>query len=191
MSSKVFIQNPKLIDPTGKLDSSLKIRFLIIMGVTGSGKTTIGEALADRLGWDFYDADDFHSSTNIIKMTKGIPLTDEDRLPWLLLLRSKITDCLENGHPGILACSALKASYRQILLSNNTEIQIVYLKASFDLVLSRLTTRTDHFMQPSMLQSQFDTLEEPKNAIFVDIRSSVDIIVDKIITTLDESTQYR
>jgi gluconokinase len=157
------------------------------MGVTGSGKTTIGKALAARLGWDFIDADDFHSSSNITKMTNGIPLADEDRLPWLLLLRSKITECLENGHPGILACSALKESYRQILLSNNPEIQIVYLKTSFDLVLSRLTTRTDHFMQPSLLQSQFDTLEEPKNAIFVDNGHSVDIIVDKILTTLEES----
>jgi gluconokinase len=157
------------------------------MGVTGSGKTTIGKALAARLGWDFIDADDFHSSANITKMTSGIPLADEDRLPWLLLLRSKITECLENGHPGILACSALKESYRQILLSNKPEIQIVYLKTSFDLVLSRLTTRTDHFMQLSVLQSQIDTLEEPKNAIFVDIGYSVDIIVDKILTTLEES----
>ena len=95
---------------------------------------------------------------------------------------------MENGHPGILACSALKESYRQILLSNNPEIQIVYLKTSFDLVLSRLTTRTDHFMQPSLLQSQFDTLEEPKNAIFVDNGHSVDIIVDKTLTTLEELT---
>ncbi len=160
------------------------------MGVTGSGKTTIGKALADRLGWDFFDADDFHSSANITKMTNGIPLTDEDRLPWLLLLRSKITDCFENGNPGILACSALKESYRQILLSSNTEIQIVYLKASIDLVLARLTTRVDHFMQSSMLQSQFDTLEEPTNAIFVDIGYSVDNIVDRIITTLEGSTHY-
>jgi gluconokinase len=157
------------------------------MGVTGSGKTTIGKALADRLGWNFFDADDFHSSGNITKMTTGIPLTDEDRLPWLSLLRSKITECLENGHPGILACSALKESYRQILLSNNPEIQIVYLKASFYLVMARLTTRFDHFMQVSLLQSQFDTLEEPNNAIFVDIGYSVDIIVDKILTTLEES----
>jgi gluconokinase len=156
------------------------------MGVTGSGKTTIGKALADKLGWDFFDADDFHSSANIAKMTNGIPLTDEDRLPWLLSLRSKIADCLENGHFGILACSALKESYRKILFTNNPEIQIVYLKASFDLVMSRLTTRIDHFMQPSMLQSQFDTLEEPENAIFVDIGYSVDTIVDRIITTLKE-----
>jgi gluconokinase len=184
-----LFQNPNLFDYAAKLDSNSKIRFLIIMGVTGSGKTTIGKALADRLGWDFFDADDFHSSANITKMTNGIPLTDEDRLPWLLLLKSKITDCLENGHPGILACSALKESYRQILSSNNPEIQIVYLKASFDLVMSRLTTRLDHFMQPSMLQSQFDTLEEPKNAIFMDIRYSVDNIIDKIIKTLEKSNQ--
>ncbi len=161
------------------------------MGVTGSGKTTIGKPLADRLGWDFYDADDFHSSANITKMTNGIPLTDEDRLPWLLLLRSKITDCLENGHPGILACSALKESYRQILLSNDVEIQIVYLKASIALVWSRITTRVDHFMRPSLLQSQFDTLEEPKNAIFMDVGYSVDIIVDELIKTLEGPTQDR
>jgi gluconokinase len=161
------------------------------MGVTGSGKTTVGKALADRLGWDFYDVDDFHSRPNIAKMTNGIPLTDEDRLPWLLLLRSKIADFLENGHPGILACSALKESYRQILLSNNDEIQIIYLKASIDLVLSRLTTRVDHFMRPSMLQSQLDSLEEPENAIYVDIGNTVAIIVEKIITTLEESTQCK
>jgi gluconokinase len=86
------------------------------MGVTGSGKITIGKALADRLGWDFYDADDFHSSANITKMTSGILLTDEDRLPWLLFLRSKISDCLEIGHPGVLACSALKVLSTDIII---------------------------------------------------------------------------
>jgi gluconokinase len=100
----------------------MKTRFLIIIGVTGSGKTTVGKALADRLGWEFYDADDFHSSANIAKMANGIPLSDEDRLPWLVFLSSKISNCLENGHPGIMACSALKENYRQILLSNNSGI---------------------------------------------------------------------
>jgi gluconokinase len=163
----------------------MKTHFIILMGVTGSGKTSIGKALAKRLGWEFFDADDFHSSANITKMTNGIPLTDADRLPWLLLLRSKVSDFLENGHPGILACSALKESYRQILQSNNPEIQIVYLKGSFELISSRLSTRGKHYMHPSMLQSQFDTLEEPMNALTVAIVCSVDKIVERIITMLD------
>jgi gluconokinase len=158
----------------------METRFIIIMGVTGSGKTTIGQALADILGWDFFDADDYHTCENIAKMANGIPLTDEDRLPWLATLEAKISNCLKDNHPGVLACSALKEAYRQILLSNHPEILIIYLRGGYELILSRLSTRTGHFMQSVMLQSQLDILEEPENALVVDINSPVDIIVEEI-----------
>jgi gluconokinase len=154
------------------------------MGVSGSGKTSVGEQLAERLGWDFYDADNFHSPENITKMAQGIPLTDEDRKPWLASLRDLITASRESNRPGLLACSALKESYREMLTADDTDILIVYLKGSYDLIWSRMRSRPGHFMQPQMLQSQFEALEEPLNAITVDIARSLDEIVEEILSSL-------
>ncbi len=159
----------------------MKIRFFIIMGVSGSGKTTVGEALAEHLGWDFYDADNFHPSENIAKMESGIPLSDSDRAPWLATLHDLISASLKTNHPGVLACSALKAHYRQRLLEGNEDVQIIYLKGSYDLIWSRMSAREEHYMKPHMLQSQFETLEEPKNALTIDTSMSVDEIVYQIL----------
>jgi gluconokinase len=159
----------------------MKPRFYIIMGVSGCGKSEVGKALAQRLGWDFSDADDFHPASNIEKMANGIPLTDEERLPWLDSLHALISKNLQKNHNGVLACSALKEKYRQHLLFGNEDVQIVYLKGSFDLIMSRMTARSEHYMKPAMLQSQFEDLEEPKNALDMDITQSVDDIVHAIL----------
>ena len=155
-------------------------KFFIIMGVSGCGKTTVGTELANHLGWNFYDADDFHPPENVAKMASGTPLNDDDRHPWLVSLHDLISASLEKGKSGVLACSALKESYREILLKNNENVQIVYLKGSFDLILSRMQARSGHYMKPEMLKSQFDTLEEPVDALTVPISMSVAEILGQI-----------
>jgi gluconokinase len=162
-----------------------KIRFLILMGVSGSGKTSVGKALAEHLGWDFYDADDFHPPENVVKMANRIPLDDSDRAPWLAALHNLISASLQADQPGVLACSALKEHYRQQLLDDHKDVQIVYLKGSYDLIWSRMEKRTDHYMKPHMLKSQLETLEEPTNALTVDISMSVDDIVQEILKQMD------
>jgi gluconokinase len=156
----------------------MKPGFFILMGVSGCGKTSVGQKLAERLGWDFYDADDFHPPENIAKMANGIPLSDEDRTPWLDSLRALVASCLQNDRPGVLACSALKERYRQKLLDSNPGAQLVYLKGSYDLIWSRMASRPGHYMKPEMLKSQFDALEEPNNALTIDISLSVEQIVN-------------
>ncbi|PWH12669.1 MAG: gluconate kinase [Anaerolineae bacterium] len=154
------------------------------MGVAGSGKTTVGQALAEKLGWDFFDADDFHPPANIAKMASGIPLTDEDRAPWLDSLHRLIASALKTNRPGVLACSALKERYRQRLLEGNQGVQIVYLKGSYDLILQRMKKRTDHYMQPEMLKSQFEALEEPTAALTVDITLPLPTILGQIMANI-------
>jgi gluconokinase len=156
-------------------------RFVIMMGVAGSGKTTVGIALAEHLGWDFYDADNFHPPENIAKMTNGIPLDDSDRAPWLTALHRLISACLAQNRPGVLACSALKERYRQQLLEGQEGVLIVFLKGSYDLIWSRLSRRKDHYMKPQMLQSQIETLEEPTNGLTVTVSKPVDDIVQEIL----------
>lgn len=163
----------------------MKTRFIIVMGVSGCGKSSVGKSLAEYLNWNFYDADDFHPPENVAKMTNGIPLTDFDRAPWLDSLHELISSCHKQNQPGVLACSALKASYRQRLPANNDGVQLVYLKGSYDLIWSRISMRKDHYMKPHMLQSQFDTLEEPSNALVVDVALSVDEILKVIIHNMD------
>jgi gluconokinase len=159
----------------------MTFKFFIVMGVAGSGKSRVGQALATRLGWDFYDADDFHPPENVAKMQRGIPLDDESRVPWLAALHDLISACLAENRPGVLACSALKERYRQQLMERNAGVRLVYLKGSYDLILSRLQARAGHFMKPNMLRSQFETLEEPANALTVDVAPSVDEIVETIV----------
>ena len=144
---------------------------IIIMGVAGSGKTTIGSLLAGELGWDFYDADDFHSEANRIKMSQGIALTDEDRASWLLSLKELVNQNIEQNTSAILACSALKNSYRNIL-EVNEQVKFVYLQGTYAQIKARLNERAGHFMSARMLDSQFETLEEPQNALTVDITNS-------------------
>ena len=159
----------------------MQTKFFLLMGVSGCGKTTIGKALAQQLGWDFYDADDFHQTKNITKMASGIPLTDEDRAPWLASLQRLISDCLKANKPAVLACSALKERYRQQLLKDNHGVLIVYLKGSLNLTRLRMTSRPRHYMKLGLLQSQFDGLEEPHDALVIDASLSVDKIVTQIL----------
>ena len=162
----------------------MKTRFVIVMGVAGCGKTTVGKLLAQRLGWDFYDADDFHPPGNIHKMANGIPLDDSDRVPWLTRLHDLISSGLRQNRPGVLACSALKESYRQQLLAGNEDVEFIYLKGTYDLIWSRLSARKDHYMKPHMLQSQFEGLEEPISALVVDISLPATGIVQEILNQL-------
>jgi len=162
----------------------MKINFFIVMGVSGCGKSSLGMLLAERLGWELHDADDFHPQANLEKMAKGLPLNDSDRAPWLTSLHDLIYSSLKVGQPGVLACSALKERYRQQLMAGNDGVQLVYLKGSYELIWSRMTARKEHFMKPEMLKSQFETLEEPLNAIIVDISMPMDEILKKIIETM-------
>ena len=150
---------------------------IVLMGVSGSGKTTIGKTLSQTLDYSFYDADDFHPQKNIDKMSSGLSLDDQDRLPWI----SRLNELLfhNQGQGVILACSALKESYRQRLLQG-VEINWFYLKGSYELILQRLENRSHHFMPHELLKSQFDTLEEPDYAITIDINRPIEIIVEYI-----------
>lgn len=164
----------------------MKTRFFIVMGVSGCGKTSVGKALADSLGWDLYDADDFHPTENVVKMASGIPLDDSDRAPWLASLDELISSSLKADRPGVLACSALKERYRQQLMDGKDGVQIVYLKGSYDLIWSRMSARKDHYMKSHMLQSQFEALEEPSNALTMDVSISVDDIVQEILKYVEK-----
>src|SRR5213593_4126543 len=133
---------------------------VVLMGVTGSGKTTVGKLLSRELDWKYYDADDFHPSANVEKMRSGIPLEDADRKPWLETLRDLIRDCLDRGENAVLACSALKEDYRRLLLIDE-RVKLIYLKGNFELIQERLSQRRGHYMEPGLLKSQFASLEEP------------------------------
>ena len=149
------------------------------MGVAGCGKSTIGSMLAHELGWDFYDADDLHSESNRIKMAQNIPLTDEDRAGWLDSLRSLIGQNIQNEKPIVLACSALKKSYRNILMIND-QVEFIYLRGTYEQIEARLLQRSGHFMSAKMLASQFDILEEPHDALTIDITHTPQEIISII-----------
>lgn len=157
---------------------------VIVMGVSGSGKSTIGQLLAASLNWNFSDADDFHPPANIEKMSRGIPLNDADRKPWIERMQRAIDAWLEGDTNAVLACSALKASYRQSLLRDKQRMRLVYLKGSFELISHRLRSRQNHYMKADLLQSQFDTLEEPEEAIFADASQPPEEIVRMILLQL-------
>ncbi|MBD2165229.1 gluconokinase [Calothrix membranacea FACHB-236] len=157
---------------------------ILVMGVSGSGKTTIGKLLADSLHWTFSDADSFHSSENVEKMRSGIPLTEADRTPWLQNLQTAIKNWLQENQNVVLACSALKDSYRQFLLVDSNLIKIVYLKGSYELIQKRLQERQNHYMSATLLDSQFHTLEEPLDTIYMDIAETPQVIVQNIRTAL-------
>lgn len=154
---------------------------IVLMGVSGSGKTTIGKALALQLHWSFVDADDFHSAANVAKLHAGIPLTDEDRKPWLAALRKRVSDACASGENIVLACSALKHAYQEYLEGHKPGcVRYVYLQGSEELIRQRLANRTGHFMNPNLLHSQFQILEPPAEAILIDVAPPVDEIVREI-----------
>jgi gluconokinase len=165
---------------------------LVVMGVSGSGKSTVADRLAARLGWSYEDGDGFHPASNVAKMSAGQPLTDEDRWPWLQAIADEIDRLSATGERVVIACSALKRSYREVLVHGRDDIRIVLLDGTQDLIAARLAARKGHFMPPGLLASQFRTLERPEadeRPIIVSIDAPVEQIVDDIVTQLDLVSQ--
>jgi carbohydrate kinase (thermoresistant glucokinase family) len=156
----------------------------VVMGVSGSGKTTIGSAAAARLGWQFLDGDDFHPPENVAKMSAGKPLTDDDRWPWLDQLNAKLREREARGESAMLACSALKQAYRDRLSRGLTDWRLVFLHGSFELLRQRMKERKHRYMPASLLQSQFATLEPPADAIRIDVAEPFERCVEKIRAAL-------
>ncbi|MBB6240435.1 gluconokinase [Pedobacter sp. AK013] len=161
--------------------------FIILMGVSGSGKTVIGKALAPRINAEFIDGDNLHSQRNVDKMASGVPLTDADRLDWLQLIAKVGREHVAHGTSCIIACSALKKSYRNLLRTDNASLRFIYLKGSFDLIHSRIIKRSHQYMPSTLLKSQFETLEEPQSdeqdVVTVSIDQGIPEIVEEIAKT--------
>jgi gluconokinase len=166
----------------------------IVMGVSGSGKSTIGSLLAGRLQWEFEDGDWFHSAANVEKMHKGIPLSDEDRGPWLRSIAAWIDKTRSEGRHGVIACSVLRRQYRKVLIGDRTDVRLVYLKGNEELIARRIATRHEHFMPSSLLHSQFASLEEPladENPITISIEARPGEIVAQILLALNGGERAR
>ena len=162
-------------------------RILVLMGVSGSGKTTVGAMLAGRLRWRFAEADEFHSPANVAKMRAGTPLTDADRLPWLRAIAAQIDQWRSAGVHGVVTCSALKRAYRDILIGDRPDVRLVHLKGEHTLIADRMAARQGHFMPASLLDSQFATLEDPapeENAISIWIGKPPELLVEDIVAAL-------
>jgi gluconokinase len=161
---------------------------IVLMGVAGSGKSTVGRLLAGSLGWPFRDADDFHPPRNREKMRRGIPLDDDDRRPWLEAIRASISRTVSRQANAVYSCSALKRAYRKMLAANTGDVKFVYLKGPKQLIAQRLTNRKGHFFDPALLQTQFDDLEEPCNALEVDIAATPETVAQSIIAGLGSAS---
>ena len=157
---------------------------VVLMGVSGSGKTTVGELLALRLGWSFYDGDDFHPQANVDKMRRGHALTEEDRIPWLTALHTAIDNLLATHESAVMACSALTRFDRQQLVRDERDVRLVYLHGDYELLCQRLEARHGHFFHADLLASQFATLEEPVGVFTVNVAATPAQIVDAIIAGL-------
>ena len=165
-------------------------RIAVVMGVSGSGKTTIGRAVASRLGWSFQEGDALHPPENVTKMTAGQPLDDDDRAPWLAAIADRIDDCRRRGESAVITCSALKRGYRDMLIGNRREVRLIHLTAPRELIAARIAQRRGHFMPASLLDSQFDTLEPPgpeENAITVSVDAPIEAIVDRLVAELSRT----
>ena len=159
------------------------VQIVVVMGVAGSGKTTVGTMLAEAMHCAYLEGDSLHSPANVEKMTHGIPLTDADRAPWLAAIHARLLDVFRHGESLVVGCSALKRSYRTVL-ADGIPITWVYLKGSAALIRSRLQHRSGHYMKADMLASQFDALEEPSDALIVDVSPPPGVIVERILTEL-------
>jgi gluconokinase len=157
---------------------------VVLMGVSGAGKTAVGELLAQRLGWPFVDGDDLHPASNVRKMTAGVPLTDEDRLPWLQSVRDVIVEHAGSGRSAVIACSALKRAYRELLLMGQPDTRLVYLRGAPAVFERRLGERRGHFFDPHLLASQLEAMEEPEEALVVDVDDELEAVVDAVVTAL-------
>jgi len=176
------ITTKKIAPPGGDSKLIMEHGVIFIMGVSGSGKTTIGEGLSARTGFEFYDADDFHTKEKVEKMRAGIPLTDDDRWPWLESIHAFVTEKIKTADV-IVVCSALKQVYRDKLSAGIEKYcQWVFLNGDYDTIMGRMQKRAGHYMPPTLLQSQFDTLEVPVDAIRIDITREPSIIIDDIMT---------
>ncbi len=165
-------------------------RIVVVMGVSGAGKTTIGQALADRLGWGFQDADALHSAANILKMAAGHALSDADRAPWLAALRNWVQMRLTAGENGVLAASLLKRRYRDVVIGGDRRVMLVYLYGAPVLLRARVRARRGHFMQPRMLESQLKTLEAPigrEHAISADVAGPLEQTVQAVVDAIREA----
>lgn len=163
------------------------IAALVVMGVAGSGKSTIAALTAGRLGWTFRDADDFHPPENVAKMSAGAPLTDEDRKPWLAAIAAWIDERRTRGEKGVVTCSALKRAYRDVLIGLREDVRLVYLQGDRALIGGRMAARRDHFMPTALLDSQFATLEPPQEdeaPVIVHVGGTPEAIVDSILAAL-------
>jgi len=165
------------------------VTIAIVMGVSGSGKTTVARFLAEQKGWVLLEGDQFHPPANVAKMHAGTPLTDEDRWPWLKAIAARTDELREAGQSAAVACSALKRAYRDILIGSRPDTVLIYLRGSRDLIGGRMQRRKNHFMPPALLDSQFDTLEEPapdEHAIVIDIGGPADAVLKDAIRQLQE-----
>jgi carbohydrate kinase (thermoresistant glucokinase family) len=180
--ASIVSRSPELVS----LMSDTTARAVILMGVAGSGKSTVGTNLAKRLDWTFLDADDFHPAANVEKMSNGIPLNDGDRMPWLRRLHDELEHRLGSGASVVLGCSALKESYRQIMQEGLSRIDFVFLDVDQLTLTERLGKREAHFFPKGLLESQFAALERPQDALIVDASRSIEELVEQIVAALDE-----
>ncbi len=186
--TEVGTSSSQIVVTSGRPDTAGVRTILVVMGVSGSGKTTIAKALADRLGWAFEEGDDLHPGSDIAKMRSGHPLDDRDRWPWLEKVAEWIDGWRQAGQSGVITCSALKRSYRDFLVRGRPDVRLLYLHGDIELIAARLTARKEHFMPASLLDSQLATLEEPdpdEQPIYADVGRPVDDIIAEILRDLD------
>ncbi len=162
------------------LEGDIRVTAILVMGVAGSGKSTVGQRLSEALRWPFIDGDDHHPPANVAKMSAGIPLEDEDRWPWLRRLHELMAEADRDGRSVVIASSALKQRYRDVLAGDLVDVRVVYLRGDFDLLMERLSMRRGHFMKPQMLHSQMAALEEPDDALVLDVARPVDELVAEV-----------
>lgn len=160
-------------------------RIVLLTGVSGSGKTTVGTRLAQRLGWPYFEGDDFHPAANRERMASGRPLEESHRAPWLAALRACMDQVLSAGERAVFSCSALREAHREVLIGDIDDVLLVHLAGDYDMIHARVAQRPGHFFDPALVASQFKTLEPPRNALVLDARATPDVIVERIVAAMD------